>query len=68
MNLTGFFCSREGTYSSGKDIVYIKGFVNKILVVESKQWPRRLSIKGSDGADYKYLLKGMSLAVTKQMC
>lgn len=47
-----------GTYQSGRDIVRIASFAPKLTVISSKQRPRRLSVKGSDGHDYQYLLKG----------
>lgn len=33
-------------------------FATKLTVIASKQRPRRLSLKGSDGKDYQYVLKG----------
>ncbi|THH04859.1 hypothetical protein EW145_g5218 [Phellinidium pouzarii] len=47
-----------GTYQSGRDIITISSFASKLTVISSKQRPRRLSIKGSDGRDYQYVLKG----------
>ncbi|KAL5537169.1 TOR1 [Sanghuangporus sanghuang] len=47
-----------GTYQSGREIVRIASFAPKLTVISSKQRPRRLSVKGSDGRDYQYLLKG----------
>ncbi|EJD07323.1 atypical/PIKK/FRAP protein kinase [Fomitiporia mediterranea MF3/22] len=47
-----------GTYQSGSDVITIVGFTSKLTVISSKQRPRRLSVKGSDGRDYNYLLKG----------
>ncbi|KAL0953824.1 hypothetical protein HGRIS_005004 [Hohenbuehelia grisea] len=47
-----------GTYQSGKPIIKIQSFAAKLTVISSKQRPRRLSLKGSDGQDYHYLLKG----------
>ena len=49
-----------GTYESGKPIITIQSFMPKLTVIPSKQRPRRLALKGSDGRDYQYLLKGMS--------
>jgi serine/threonine-protein kinase mTOR len=49
-----------GTYVPGqKDMVTIHKFCQKISVIQSKQRPRRLSIRGSDGRDYEYNLKGI---------
>jgi FKBP12-rapamycin complex-associated protein len=47
-----------GTYQSGKDIITILNFAPKLSVIISKQRPRRLYLKGSDGKEYQYLLKG----------
>ena len=50
-----------GTYQSGKPIVRIQMFSSKLTVISSKQRPRRLSIKGNDGRDYEYILKGICI-------
>ncbi|KAG8958873.1 phosphatidylinositol kinase- protein kinase tor1 [Tulasnella sp. 419] len=47
-----------GTYHSGRPIIRISSFAPTLNVITSKQRPRRFSIKGSDGRDYQYLLKG----------
>ncbi|KAJ3318282.1 phosphatidylinositol kinase- protein kinase tor1, partial [Blyttiomyces sp. JEL0837] len=47
-----------GTYKSGDPIVKIAYFIPTLTVITSKQRPRRLSIKGSDGQEYQFLLKG----------
>lgn len=47
-----------GTYVSGQPIVRITQFEPVVLVISSKQRPRRLKIRGSDGRTYQYLLKG----------
>jgi serine/threonine-protein kinase mTOR len=47
-----------GTYQSGRPIIQITSFATKLTVISSKQRPRRLSLKGSDGRDYQYVLKG----------
>ena len=47
-----------GTYVSGQPIVRIMQFEPIVLVISSKQRPRRLKIRGSDGRTYQYLLKG----------
>ena len=47
-----------GTYRSGEPIIRIASFVPTLNVITSKQRPRKLTIKGSDGNDYQYLLKG----------
>lgn len=52
-----------GTYQSGRPVVRIASFATKLTVIASKQRPRRLSLKGSDGQDYQYVLKG-----TRMIC
>lgn len=47
-----------GTYQSGRPIVKITSFAPKLNVIASKQRPRRMALKGSDGRDYQYVLKG----------
>lgn len=47
-----------GTYKSGEPIVRIQSFYQTLTIITSKQKPRRLVIKGSDGRDYEFLLKG----------
>ncbi|KAL4065913.1 phosphatidylinositol 3-kinase [Scleroderma citrinum] len=47
-----------GTYQSGRPVIKILSFATKLTVIASKQRPRRLSLKGDDGKDYLYGLKG----------
>ncbi|KAI9827848.1 MAG: phosphatidylinositol kinase- protein kinase tor1 [Thelocarpon impressellum] len=47
-----------GTYQSGKPVVRIDSFEQNFIVMNSKQRPRKISLKGSDGVTYTYLLKG----------
>eukprot|EP01137_Pigoraptor_chileana_P037293 Opistho-2@34170 len=47
-----------GTYRSGEPAIRIASFVPQLNVISSKQRPRKLTVKGSDGLDYVYLLKG----------
>ncbi|KDN41769.1 putative TOR1-1-phosphatidylinositol 3-kinase [Tilletiaria anomala UBC 951] len=47
-----------GTYESGQPIVRITNFEQIVLVISSKQRPRRVKMRGSDGRTYQYLLKG----------
>ena len=47
-----------GTYKSGEPVIKIESFNSTLTVISSKQRPRKLTIKGSDGKDYHYLLKG----------
>lgn len=47
-----------GTYSAGKPIIRISYFEQVFSVISSKQRPRKVFIKGSDGKEYQYALKG----------
>lgn len=47
-----------GYYRSGEPIVRIAKFNPSLTVIPSKQRPRKLTIIGSDGKEYMYLLKG----------
>ncbi|ORX99768.1 PtdIns-3-kinase tor2 [Basidiobolus meristosporus CBS 931.73] len=47
-----------GTYKSGEEIIRISRCVPTFNVITSKQRPRKFTIKGSDGNDYMFLLKG----------
>ena len=47
-----------GTHTFGNDIVTIASFAPQLQVISSKQRPRKLTIIGSDGVEYSYLLKG----------
>lgn len=47
-----------GTYHSGKPIIGILSFDSNFSVINSKQRPRKLSMNGSDGTPYAFLLKG----------
>ncbi|KAJ6794172.1 serine/threonine-protein kinase TOR [Iris pallida] len=47
-----------GTYRADAPVVTIARFAPQLLVITSKQRPRKLSIQGSDGEDYAFLLKG----------
>lgn len=47
-----------GTYRSGEPVLRISSFAPTLTVITSKQRPRKLTINGSDGRSYQYLLKG----------
>ncbi|XP_066917109.1 serine/threonine-protein kinase mTOR-like, partial [Clytia hemisphaerica] len=47
-----------GTYEPGKPITKIKTISTTLNVITSKQRPRKLSITGSNGAEFMFLLKG----------
>lgn len=46
-----------GTYIIGEAMVTIGSFKPQLHVITSKQRPRKLTIIGSDGAEYMFLLK-----------
>ncbi|KAJ3194365.1 phosphatidylinositol kinase- protein kinase tor1 [Irineochytrium annulatum] len=47
-----------GTYKSGEVVIRITSFFPTLSVITSKQRPRRLTIRGNNGTEYQYLLKG----------
>lgn len=47
-----------GTCIAGEPLVTIAAFAPQLHVITSKQRPRKLTIHGSDGAEYMFLLKG----------
>ncbi|XP_020086675.1 serine/threonine-protein kinase TOR isoform X1 [Ananas comosus] len=47
-----------GTYCADAPVVTIASFAPQLIVITSKQRPRKLTIHGSDGKDYAFLLKG----------
>ncbi|MCD7451119.1 hypothetical protein HAX54_009731 [Datura stramonium] len=47
-----------GTYRADSPVVTIASFAPQLVVITSKQRPRKLTIHGSDGKDYTFLLKG----------
>lgn len=47
-----------GTYRAGEKLVTIEGIHPALTVIPSKQRPRKLTIKASDGRDWEFLLKG----------
>ncbi len=47
-----------GTYQSGKPVIRILSFDHVFTVIPSKQRPRKMTLRGSDGIAYTYLLKG----------
>lgn len=52
-----------GTYIAGEPVVTIAAFAPQLHVITSKQRPRKLTIHGSDGAEYVFLLKVRLLLV-----
>ncbi|TYZ66502.1 hypothetical protein PybrP1_008839 [[Pythium] brassicae (nom. inval.)] len=47
-----------GTYRAGHAVVKIDAFLPTVLVIASKQHPRRITMRGSNGLEYMFLLKG----------
>ncbi|CAG7961711.1 unnamed protein product [Penicillium olsonii] len=47
-----------GTYQSGKPIIRIMSFDPILHVLQTKKRPRRMTLKGSNGSSYMYLVKG----------
>ncbi|CAF4010123.1 unnamed protein product, partial [Didymodactylos carnosus] len=47
-----------GTYEPGKSPITIRSVHSHINVITSKQRPRKISLTGSDGFEYVFLLKG----------
>uniref|UniRef100_A0A0M3J6Z6 Serine/threonine-protein kinase mTOR (inferred by orthology to a human protein) n=1 Tax=Anisakis simplex TaxID=6269 RepID=A0A0M3J6Z6_ANISI len=47
-----------GTYDPKGPLITIASVGSKLQVISSKQRPRKVTIKGSDGRDYAFLLKG----------
>lgn len=47
-----------GSYNPNQLLIRIAKVEPQLHVITSKQRPRKLSIKGSDGRDYMFLLKG----------
>lgn len=47
-----------GSYLPGSPIIKIQFIHSSLQVITSKQRPRKLCIRGSDGNDYMFLLKG----------
>jgi FKBP12-rapamycin complex-associated protein len=47
-----------GTYQSGKPIIRIISFDPILHVLQTKKRPRRMTLKGSNGSSYMYVVKG----------
>lgn len=47
-----------GTYQSGKPVIRILSFDHVFTVIPSKQRPRKMTLRGSDGVAYTFVLKG----------
>ena len=57
---TGLLLAVPGTYHPDENVpvVGIQSFSARLNLIQSKQRPRKLSIIGSDGNEYQFLLKG----------
>ena len=58
VKVKGLKLAVPGTYRAHAPIVRIEAFSNSMDVIVSKQRPRKMSIQGSDGVAYPFLLKG----------
>ncbi|KAG5491822.1 hypothetical protein JIQ42_01730 [Leishmania sp. Namibia] len=47
-----------GTFEHDKPLITIRKFHSRVYVMPSKQKPRRIGLDASDGAKYRFLLKG----------
>lgn len=47
-----------GSYAPGQELIRISSIQTNLQVITSKQRPRKLCIRGSNGKDYMFLLKG----------
>ncbi|KAJ2583664.1 phosphatidylinositol kinase- protein kinase tor1 [Coemansia sp. RSA 1836] len=47
-----------GTYDPASEVVLIDSFHQEAVLCKTKKRPRRLLIKGSDGHEYRFILKG----------
>lgn len=47
-----------GTYHPGRPVIKISSFDPVLYVLQTKKRPRRMTLKGSDGNSYMYLVKG----------
>ena len=61
-NPQGLELAVPGTYTATEAVVTIAAFAPQLHVITSKQRPRKLTIHGSDGAEYMFLLKVGTLA------
>eukprot|EP01138_Halocafeteria_seosinensis_P014561 gb/GECG01014866.1/.p1 GENE.gb/GECG01014866.1/~~gb/GECG01014866.1/.p1 ORF type:complete len:3652 (+),score=422.49 gb/GECG01014866.1/:1-10956(+) len=58
LSATNLKLAIPGTYSAGFPVVRIRAFSPSVAVIPSKQRPRKLTLAGSDGRMYTFLLKG----------
>lgn len=58
LNARDLVLAVPGTYRAGSPVITIEGFAPQLIVIASKQRPRKCTIHGSDGEDHAFLLKG----------
>ena len=58
LNVSDLVLSVPGTYKAGDEIITIQSFAQTMSIISSKQRPRKLTMYGSDGNAYLFLLKG----------
>lgn len=58
LSATNLKLAIPGTYSAGFPVIRIRAFSPSVAVIPSKQRPRKLTLAGSDGRLYTFLLKG----------
>ena len=57
-NLEKLELAVPGSYHPGKPVVRINSFDPTFTVIPSKQRPRKMTVRGSNGEQYQFLLKG----------
>jgi FKBP12-rapamycin complex-associated protein len=58
MNVRDLDLAVPGTYQSGKPVIGIAYVLPTFTVINSKQRPRRFTMRGRDGKEYTFVLKG----------
>ncbi|MCO5588579.1 hypothetical protein L7F22_042536 [Adiantum nelumboides] len=58
LNARDLVLAVPGTYRAGAPVITISGFAPQLIVIASKQRPRKCTIYGNDGEDHAFLLKG----------
>ena len=58
VDVNGIQLAIPGTHAVGDNVITIASFAPQLQVISSKQRPRKLTIVGSNGLEYSYLLKG----------
>ncbi|KAJ2827048.1 phosphatidylinositol kinase- protein kinase tor1, partial [Coemansia sp. 'formosensis'] len=58
MQINSMKLAVPGTYDPANEVVFIESFDPLAGIYPTKKRPRKLCIKGSDGHDYRFILKG----------